>query len=109
MVIDASRHPEIRDLPRVHASEGIGDIRTEALRVAGDTADLLLLGVRISRPVRCSFALAFELGAQRHVLQEAAEAGHLMLATTPPAHVTSDRPLWLAIDVDGAALRSAID
>jgi hypothetical protein len=108
VVIDASDHPEIRDLPRVHAVEGVGDIRTEALRIPGATGDLLLLGVRITRPVHCAFALAFGLPGQQHVLLEAAEAGHLMVATTPPSQVTSNRPLWLAIDLDRDAIRAAV-
>jgi len=112
-VIDASEHPEVRDLPRVHAVEGIGDIRTEALRIPAsaildDTGELVLLGVRITSPVLCAFALAFSLPAQRHVLDEAADAGHLMVATTPPDRVASDQPLWLAIDLDAASLRSAL-
>lgn len=109
VVIDASDHPEVRDLPRVHATEGVGNIRTEALRIPGQAADLLLLGVRVTQPVRCAFALAFGLPAQRHVLLESAEAGHLMLATTPPGRVTSERPLWLALDIDRDALRSTVD
>lgn len=112
-VIDASNHPEVQDLPRVHASEGIGDIRTEALRIPGDaledgTGELVLLGVRITSPVLCAFALAFSLPGQRHVLDEAADAGHLMVATTPPSQVASDQPLWLAIDLDADSLRSAL-
>lgn len=107
-MIDASDHPEVRDLPRVHAVEGIGDIRTEALRIPGDGGELVLLGVRITRPVLCAFALAFSLPWQRHVLDEAADAGHLMMATTPPDRVASDQPLWLAIDLDATSLRAAL-
>ena len=123
-VIDASDHPEVRDLPRVHAVEGIGDIQTEALLLPGHVfdgldetneqpaseqpGDLLLLGVRITSPVLCAFALAFALPAQRHVIEEAADAGHLMVATTPPEGVASDQPLWLAIDLDAESLRSAL-
>jgi len=107
-VIDATDHPEVRDLPRVHATEGIGDIRTEALRLPTEEGDLLLLGVRVTRPVLCAFALAFSLDAQRPILEQAAEAGHLMVATTPPTSVADDQPLWLAIDLDPDALRTAI-
>lgn len=107
-VVDAVEHPEIRDLPRVHATEGIGDIRTEALRLPVEGGDLLLLGVRITRPVRCAFALAFSLPAQRLVLDEAAQAGHLMVATTPPDRVASDQPMWLAVDLDATSLRAAL-
>lgn len=107
-VVDASDHPAIADLPRVHATEGIGDIRTEILRLPIDDADVVLLGVRLTRPVLCAFALVFSLPAQRHVLDEAADKGNLMVATTPPTRVASDQPLWLAIDIDGEALRSAL-
>ena len=112
-VIDAADHPEVADLARVHAVEGIGDIQTEALRLpmqAEDGTDIItvLLGVRITRPVLCAFALAFSLPAQRHVLDEAADAGHLMLASTPPDRVASDQPLWLAIDLDATSLRAAL-
>ena len=33
VVVDASDHPEIADLARVHAVDGIGDIATEAAAV----------------------------------------------------------------------------
>jgi len=56
----------------------------------------------------CAFALAFSLPTQRHVLDEAADVGNLMVATTPPEQVASDQPLWLAIDLDATSLRTAL-
>ena len=109
VVIDASGHPEIADLARVHAVEGIGDIATEAVAVpTGDGVWRFLLAVIISTPVRCSFVLEFALPPHRQVLDEAAAAGHLVIATTPPERAAVDQPLWLAIDLDARSLLDAL-
>ena len=109
VVIDAGAHPEIADLARVHAIEGIGDIATEAVAVpTGDDAWRFLLAVIISTPVRCSFVLEFALPPHRHVLDDAAAAGHLVIATTPPERAAVDQPLWLAIDLDARSLLDAL-
>ena len=39
VVIDVSEHPEIADLPRVHAIDGIGDVATAAVK----TGDAVVL------------------------------------------------------------------
>ncbi|MFK8025749.1 MAG: hypothetical protein AB8G26_17465 [Ilumatobacter sp.] len=98
--IDATGHPEVSDLARVHAVEGVGDIATEAALAD----DVLLLAVTVSVPVRCAFGLAFQLPEHRPVLVAAAAAGHLVIATTDPVAARSDRPLWLAIDLDAEGL-----
>ena len=109
VVVDASGHPEIADLARVHAVEGIGDIATEAVAVpAGDGAWRFLLAVIISTPVRCTFVLEFALPLHRRTLDEAAAAGHLVIATTPPERAAVDQPLWLAIDLDARSLLDAL-
>ena len=109
VVIDARGNPEVADLARVHAIEGIGDIATEAVAVpAGDGAWRFLLAVIISTPVRCSFVLEFALPPHRRVLDEAAAAGRLVIATTPPERAAADQPLWLAIDLDARSLLDAL-
>ena len=109
VVIDARGNPEVADLARVHAIEGIGDIATEAVAVpAGDGAWRVLLAVIISTPVRCSFVLEFALPPHRRVLDEAAAAGRLVIATTPPERAAADQPLWLAIDLDARSLLDAL-
>ena len=109
VVIDAGGHPEVADLARVHAVEGIGEIATEAVAVpAGEGAWRFLLAVIISTPVRCSFVLEFALPPHRRVLDEAAAAGHLVIATTPPERAAADQPLWLAIDLDARSLLDAL-
>ena len=111
-VIDADGHPEITDLARVHAVEGIGDIATEAAlleldatsAVPGSAERILALAVIIAVPVSQSFVVTFALPAQRGVLDDAVREGHLVLATTDPDRANADRPLWLAIDIDPSAL-----
>ena len=110
-VVDASDHPEIADLARVHAVEGIGDIATEAAAVPDGDVDgawRFFLAVIISSPVRCAFVLEFALPRHRQVLDEAAVAGRLVIATTPPERAELDRPLWLAIDLDPHSLSDAL-
>ncbi len=111
-VIDADGHPEISDLARVHAVDGVGDIATHASlvgvedhhRLPGSVEHLLALAIGISVPVRAAFVVTFALPAHRDVLADAAQAGHLVIATTDPARATADHPLWLAIDLDGQTL-----
>ncbi len=107
-VVEASANPEVLDLARVHATEGIGDISTEALCLPWADGHLFLLGVRITSPVSCEFALAFSLPAHRDTLDAAAEAGELVIATTPPEDAATHRPLWLALDLDTKALKATL-
>jgi hypothetical protein len=110
-VLDVADHPEVADLARVHAIEGIGDVVTTGRRVDGagpDGTDLFLLGISMSSPVRAAFALAFPLPTASGFLVDAADAGRLALATTEPDTVADEQPVWLAIDLDGSALRAAL-
>ena len=109
VVVDASDNPEVADLARVHAIEGIGDIATEAAAVqTGDRTWRFFLAVIISSPVACAFVIEFALPADRRVLDEAAAAGRLVIATTPPERAELDQPLWLAIDLDPHSLADAL-
>jgi hypothetical protein len=115
-VIDAEGHPAITDLARVHAVEGIGDIRTEAVAmplaaelVSDEATHIFLLAVMITRPVECTFGVSFVLPAQGQVLVEAAATGSLVIATTSPDAINEqNQPLWLAIDVETDLLEQAI-
>lgn len=115
VVIDASGHPEIGDLARVHAVEGIGDVATEAALVpvndearAAGVDQVLVLMVNITVPVRCTFAVALALPEHHDVVDHALRAGRLVIATTPPERASVDRPLWLAIDLDADELRALL-
>ena len=48
VAIDAADAPEVADLARVHAVEGVGDIHTRAARVH----HLIVLGIRMTVPQR---------------------------------------------------------
>ena len=104
VTIDVSQSPEVGDLARVHAVEGIGDVSTHAIR----QDDTVVVGVQLTRPVRAIFAVAFSYAVHREFLNEVADAGTLVFATTDTETAREDRPLWLSIDIDGNALRQSI-
>lgn len=100
VTIDVSQSPEVADLARVHAIEGIGDVSTHAIR----QDDAVVLGVQLTTPVRAIFAVAFSYAQHREFLKDVAEAGALIFATTNVENAIEDQPLWLSVDIDGSAL-----
>ena len=105
VTIDASQSPEVADLARVHAVEGIGDVSTHAIR----QDDAVVVGVQLTSPVQAIFAVAFSYSLHREFLNEVADAGSLIFATTDAQTAHEDRPLWLSVDIDGNALRQTIN
>ncbi len=100
VTIDVSQSPEVADLARVHAIEGVGDVSTHAIR----QDDSVVLGVQMTSPVRAMFAVAFSYAQHREFLKDVAEAGALIFATTDVENAHEDQPLWLSVDIDGGAL-----
>ena len=100
VTIDVSQSPEVADLARVHAVEGIGDVSTHAIR----QDDAVVLGVQLTSPVRAIFAVAFSYVQHREFLKDVAEAGALIFATTDVENAIEDQPLWLSVNIDGSAL-----
>jgi hypothetical protein len=100
VTIDVSQSPEVADLARVHAIEGVGDVSTHAIR----QDDAVVLGVQMTSPVRAMFAVAFSYAQHREFLKDVAEAGALIFATTDVENAHDDQPLWLSVDIDGSAL-----
>ena len=100
VTIDVSQSPEVADLARVHAVEGVGDVSTHAIR----QDDAVVLGVQMTSPVRAMFAVAFSYAQHREFLKDVAEAGALIFATTDVENAHDDQPLWLSVDIDGGAL-----
>ena len=100
VTIDVSQSPEVADLARVHAVEGVGDVSTHAIR----QDDSVVLGVQMTSPVRAMFAVAFSYAQHREFLKDVAEAGALIFATTDVENAHEDQPLWLSVDIDGGAL-----
>jgi hypothetical protein len=104
VTIDVSQSPEVADLARVHAVEGIGNVSTHALR----EDDTVLIGVQLTIPVHATFAVAFSYELHREFLNEVADAGSLVFATTDTVTAHEEHPLWLSVDIDGAALRQTL-
>ena len=100
VTIDVSESPEVADLARVHAIEGVGDVSTHAIR----QDDAVVLGVQLTSPVRAIFAVAFSYVQHREFLKDVAEAGALIFATTDVENAIEDQPLWLSVNIDGSAL-----
>ena len=100
VTIDVSESPQVADLARVHAVEGVGDVSTHAIR----QDDSVVLGVQMTSPVRAMFAVAFSYAQHREFLKDVAEAGALIFATTDVENAHDDQPLWLSVDIDGGAL-----
>ena len=105
VTIDVSHSPEIADLARVHAIEGIGDVSTHAIR----EDDAIVVGVQLTSPVQAMFAVAFSYALHREFLEEVADAGSLIFATTNVEAAHDEHPLWLSVDIDGNALRQTIE
>lgn len=104
VTIDVSESPEIADLARVHAVEGIGDVNTHAIR----QDDAVVIGVRLTSPVEAMFAVAFSYSLHRDFLYEVADAGTLVFATTSTETAHQERPLWLSVFIDGNDMRQAL-
>jgi len=105
VTIDVSQAPEVADLARVHAVEGIGDVSTHAIR----QDDAIVVGVQLTSPVQAMFAVAFSYARHGDFLKEVADAGSLIFATTEVEAAHEDRPLWLSVDIDGDALRQTMN
>ena len=105
VTIDVSQAPEVADLARVHAVEGIGDVSTHAIR----QDDAIVVGVQLTSPVQAMFAVAFSYALHGEFLKEVADAGSLIFATTDAETAHEDRPLWLSVDIDGDALRQTMN
>ncbi|CAB4653600.1 MAG: hypothetical protein F2714_05820 [Actinobacteria bacterium] len=105
VTIDVSQSPDVADLARVHAVEGIGDVSTHAIR----EDDTIVVGVQLTSPVQAMFAVAFSYALHREFLEEVADAGSLIFATTEVEAAHEEQPLWLSVDIDGDALRQSMN
>jgi len=105
VTIDVSQFPEVADLARVHAVEGIGDVSTHAIR----QDDTIVVGVQLTSPVQAMFAVAFSFVLHREFLDKVADAKSLIFATTDTRSAHEEQPLWLSVDIDGDALRQIMN
>jgi hypothetical protein len=105
VTIDVSQAPEVADLARVHAIEGVGDVSTHAIR----QDNTVVIGVQLTSPVQAMFAVAFSVALHREFLNEVADAKSLVFATTDTGSAHEEQPLWLSVDIDGDALRQTVN
>ena len=105
VTIDTSQSPEVADLARVHAVEGLGDVSTHAIR----QDDTIVVGVQLTSPVQAMFAVAFSYSLHAEFLNDVADAGSLIFATTNVEAAHEEHPLWLSVDIDGDSLRQTVN
>jgi len=55
------------------------------------------------------FAVVFSYTLHREFLEEVADAGSLIFATTEVEAAHEEQPLWLSVDIDGDALRQTMN
>lgn len=112
VVVDVAGRPDVADLARVHAVEGVGDLASYVTASDGG----LLLEVALSHPVECRFGIDFRLPEHLPLIVDAAESGRLLVATTPPEDHDAGgdpeaavvHPAWLALYLDRQLLVSAL-
>ena len=100
VVLHVDDHPEVADLARVHAIEGIGDVRTTGRRRQrrSGRGTGLPFGVSLTSPVRAAFAIMFPLPDAEAFLRDAGRGGRLALATTDVGSVGASGPSgWRSI------------
>lgn len=106
ILLDVTDRPDVADLARVHATEGMGDVRTAAAVLGhGDPSGWRLrLEVAVDRPVTCRFHVVLDLVESLGVLRDVAETGLLVFATGEPAPGAT----WLAVEIDRPQLAEAL-
>jgi hypothetical protein len=106
ILLDVADRPDVADLARVHAMEGIGDVRTSAAVLAeGDPPSWRLrLDVAVDRPVTCRFHVVLDLVSSFGMLRDVAETGLLVFATGEPEPGAT----WLAVEIDRTQLADVL-
>lgn len=101
VVLDARQRPDVADLARVHAVEGIGDLRTGlALFDLGPRRDWLVrVEVLVDAPVRCRFHLVLAVDEGEALLRAGSAAGSLAIGCHPP-----EDHGWLVVHLDASAV-----
>jgi hypothetical protein len=105
VLLDASARPDVADLARVTALDGVGDLRCGVGVWDVDGPDHLLVRfeVAVDHPVRCWFHLVVPWEPHRHWLAEVVAGGALAVGT---GEGDGD---WLVLTVDPARLGPVLD
>jgi len=105
LVLDASGRPDVADLVRVQADEGVGDLRCGVgVWDLGPPSDWLVrLEVAVDHPVLCRFHTVLGWAEHRSWLVSVAVAGSVALSIGDP------EGRWLVLTVDPARLVPLLD
>ena len=109
VVVDVSERPDVRDLARVVAADGVGDLTTKGdVGMDPQGRAVIRLTARATSPVQVEFSLVFPMPAYAELLGDAARMGCLVIAvaTGDPPEIDSDH--WLGLDVDSLALQRMV-
>ncbi len=109
VVVDVSERPDVRDLARVVAADGVGDLTTKGdVGMDPQGRTVIRLTARATSPVQVEFSLVFPMPAYAELLGDAARMGCLVIAvaTGDPPEIDSDH--WLGLDVDSLALQRMV-
>lgn len=105
LALDATERPDVADLVRVQADEGVGDLRCGVgVWDLGPSQDCLVrLEVAVDHPVRCRFHTVLPWAGHEAWLSSVAAAGAVALDVGDP------EGRWLVLTVDPARLVPLLD
>lgn len=105
MVLNTALRPDVADLARVHAVEGIGDVRCGLGVFDLGPADtwLVRLEVIVDHPVHCRFHTVVDWAAHRKWLAAMADGGSVAMG----AGVQAEH--WLRLNVDPSLTKPVLD
>jgi hypothetical protein len=105
MVLDASARPDVADLTRVHALEGVGDLRCGlgVYDVGPPASWLVRLEVAVDHPVHCRFHAVVDWASHRPWLTAVADGGAVAIGTG------DDSGYWLRLNVDAARVGPVLE
>lgn len=105
LVLDASDRPDVIDLVRVQAVDGVGDLRCGiGVWDVGPPGEWLVrLEVLVDHPVHCRFHTVLPWASHRPWLASVAAAGAVALSVGDP------EGRWLIVTVDPVRLRPLLE
>lgn len=109
VVVDTTERPDVRDLARVVAQDGVGDLATDGdIGMEPNGRTVIRLTAQASVPVAVEFTLVFPMPAYAELLGDAARMGCLVVAAAIGDPPEVDSGHWLGLDVDGQSLQRMV-
>lgn len=110
VVVDASNRPDVRDLVRVVAIDGVGDLTTTGdVGMDPQGRTVIRLMARATVPVAVEFTMVFPMPAYAELLGDAARMGCLVIASATGDPPTIDNENWLGLDLDSTSLMKMVN